>query len=275
MALHVDTPYAGDAAPAAVSIAVLGPVMADSEGQWTRPPTRQVGRVLAALAGWPGEIVDREVLASALWGEVPPQTVRNTLQVHISHLRRWLGKDVVDHVADGYVLQKDESDVDAARFESLIRLSIDKRRVGCLSEAMSAAQEALALVRGPAYPDIRDPDLVARRARIAELAEQAREDVLSWQLDLATDERDIAGVVAGARELVARFPLRESGHALLMRALFCAQRPGEAEQAFADAEALLSTCPGLVPGAALVATRQRCRDRDAALLPPAMRPARA
>lgn len=256
-----------------LSVGVLGPVLAVPDGQWEAPPTRQVGRVLATLAGWPGEKVDHEVLVNALWGDEPPGTVKNTLQVHVSHLRRWLGAHLVSHRDDGYVLNLDPQAVDVQRFSLLLDAATASRRRGDLEAAVELTQEALTLVRGTAYPDLLDPELRARRTRLGELADQARENLLEWRLDLARDSHDLGNVIADAREMVERFPLRERGYCVLMRALASAQRNAEAEVVYSTAEQLLQERHGLQPGAELRATRQRCRDQDPSVLPLAMRTA--
>lgn len=254
-----------------LSVGVLGPVVARVGEDFSAPPTRQVGRLLATLSGWPGQAVDRDAIVQALWGESPPQTVRNTLQVHVSHLRRWLGQDVVHHRDGGYVLNVSPDGVDVYRFTALVQSAASKRRAADLPGAIEDAQAAVNLVRGPAFPDVRDPDLVARRSRVGELADQIRQDLVEWRLEAAQDPYDVAESVASARELVARFPLRERGYALLMRALFASGRTAEALVVFDTASTVLLDGHGLEPGPELQEIRRRCVENDVELLPPALR----
>ena len=111
------------------SVGVLGPVVARVGEDLSPPPTRQVGRLLATLAGWPGQVVSRESIVQALWGDSPPHTVRNTLQVHVSHLRRWLGQEVIHHRDDGYVLNVPSDSVDVVQFTTLVQSAAAKHRV--------------------------------------------------------------------------------------------------------------------------------------------------
>lgn len=261
---------AAGAAP--LSVGVLGPVVARVGEEFAAPPTRQVGRLLATLAGWPGQVVSRESIVHALWGETPPHTVRNTLQVHVSHLRRWLGQEFVHHRDDGYVLNVSPDGVDAHRFTTLVQSAASKRRGDDLPGAIDDAQAAVDLVRGPAFVDVQDPDLVARRSRLAELADHVRQDLVEWRLDIAQDSYDVAESVAAARELVSRHPFRERGYALLMRALFASGRTAEALMVFDTAATALHHDHGLEPGPELQEVRRRCVENDAGLLPPALRP---
>lgn len=48
------------------SVGVLGPVVARVGEDLSPPPTRQVGRLLATLAGWPGQVVHRDTIIEAL-----------------------------------------------------------------------------------------------------------------------------------------------------------------------------------------------------------------
>lgn len=261
----------------APSVGVLGPVMARPpshapSGAWDLPPTRQVGRLLATLAAWPGQAVDPGVIVQALWGETPPVTVRNTLQVHASHLRRWLGKETIRHRDDGYLLDIDPDAVDAHQFTRLVQSATRKRREQDTVGAIADARAAVDLVRGPAFADLLEPELVGRRSRIGELADQMRLDLVEWRLEAARDSHDVSAVVADAREIVARSPLRETGYALLMRALYAAGRGAEAQQVYDDAARYLKAEHRLQPGVELTETRRRCQENDPSLLPAALRP---
>lgn len=255
-----------------LAVGVLGPVVALVDEELSPPPTRQIGRLLATLAGWPGQVVGHEAIVHALWGESPPQTVRNTLQVHVSHLRRWLGQDVVQHRDGGYLLNVSSDGVDAHQFTVLVQSAASRRRAADLPGAIADAKAAIDLVRGPAFPDVRDPDLVARRSRLAELVDQMRQDLVEWELEVARDAYDVAESVAAARELVSRHPLRERGYALLMRGLFASGRVAEALVVYDEASLALRHNHGLEPGPELQEMRRRCVENDRDLLPAALRP---
>jgi DNA-binding SARP family transcriptional activator len=52
--------------------------------------SRQQRIVLARLALSPNEVVSRDALIDAVWGERPPVTAEKALQVHVSQLRKLL-----------------------------------------------------------------------------------------------------------------------------------------------------------------------------------------
>jgi DNA-binding SARP family transcriptional activator len=217
---------------------VLGPFQVCRDGGWEQPPTRQVGRVGTVLAGWPGQLVERDRIVYAVWGDQPPATAANTVQVHMSHLRRMLGRDAVRSQGAHYVLDVEPAAIDAESFVSHVHQANGHRQKGDTAVAAILLTTALDLWRGTPFPDIADPDLRARRARLTEIRDQAREDVLECRLAGAATAIDLSQIVAEARELVSRHPGRDNGHRVLVQALTKAGRPREAEAARAEAAAL-------------------------------------
>jgi len=94
---------------------------------------------------------------------------------------------------------------------------------------------------------------------------------LECRLELCQDNFDLAEVIADAKEMISRYPLRERSHLVLVRALSAADRPGEAGAAFEEAAAHLRSTMGLDPGQALIDVHARAMNRDPAILPQAMR----
>lgn len=254
-----------------VQFGALGPFQARVDGQWQSPPTRQIARVATMLAGWPGEVVEVTRLIDGVWGAKAPATVRNTLQVHVSHLRRMVGRSVVRSQGDGYLLDLAPEAIDVEQFVEAVHDAARLRRREHFARAGELLAHAVELWRGTPFPDVVDPDLEARRERLTELRDQAREDLLECRLELCRDGFSLADVVADAKELVARQPLREKGHVVLVRALAASDRPAEASAAFEAASAHLRDRLGLDPGRTLVDTHARCLTRDPSLLPRAMR----
>lgn len=254
-----------------VQFGALGPFQARVDGQWQSPPTRQIARVATMLAGWPGEVVEVTRLIDGVWGAKAPATVRNTLQVHVSHLRRMVGRSVVRSQGDGYLLDLAPEAIDVEQFVEAVHDAARLRRREHFARAGELLAHAVDLWRGTPFPDVVDPDLEARRERLTELRDQAREDLLECRLELCRDGFALADIVADAKELVARQPLREKGHVVLVRALAASDRPAEASAAFEAASAHLRDRLGLDPGRTLVDTHARCLTRDPSLLPRAMR----
>ena len=69
---------------------LLGPLAVSVDGEPTPLGGQKRRALLAALLLEPNRIVSRDRLIDALWGEDPPDTARNTIQVHVSQLRKLL-----------------------------------------------------------------------------------------------------------------------------------------------------------------------------------------
>jgi hypothetical protein len=120
------------------------------------------------------------------------------------------------------------------------------------------------------YTGVDDPDLNARRARLVELREQAREDLLECRLELARDPRALALVIAHAKELVVEQPRRMRYHVLLVRALAAAGRPAEALSAY-EVAVLAGGGAGVEPGNELAEVHAAVHANDPSLRPLASR----
>src|SRR5262245_65924992 len=101
------------AAVSSTGIGVLGPLTVDGNGAGLAPRDRVV---LAALALRPGEVVSAEQLADALWGDEPPVSWHKVVPGCVMRLRRVMGGDAIETVADGYRLVVASHEVDSRRF---------------------------------------------------------------------------------------------------------------------------------------------------------------
>jgi len=198
-------------------------------------PPRLVARVGTLLAGWPGQWVERERMLQELWGDRPPRTALNTLQAHISQLRRAVGRDCVIGDSSGYQLDIDPTQVDAEMFEEVVHEASRAQRQLHLGRARQLLSEALDLWQGTPYRDIQDLDLLARRERLEELHRTAQENYLECQLLLARDSYQLDDAIACAKELVSLEPIRERRHILLVHALRHANRYAESAAAVDEA----------------------------------------
>jgi len=261
----------GDGGTPHIIVGVLGDCRLREGDRLVPPPTRQAGRVATLLAGWPEEVVERDRIVAALWSGAPPATATNTLQVHVSHLRKALGKTAIRSVGRGYLLDIPKEAIDAEVFTSSLVDAARARRNGHFETASRLLTNAVGLWRGTPYPDLDDEDLIARRARLEEMRDTALEDLLECRLESARDAYELAPVIGEAKELVRRRPLRERGHVLLIRALTSADRAGEASVAFEQAAAEFRASSGLDPGQELTAIYGRCLQRDPTVLPAGMR----
>ena len=246
-----------------VQFRVLGPLEVDAgEGPIPLGGPKQRA-VLANLLIRANQVVPADTLIDALWGDDSPDKARNTLQTYVSNLRRPLGDDRLQGRPPGYVLRLEPIELDADRFDSLVRearktLPVDP------TVAASMLEDALAMWRGPALADLADqPSLLAESARLDDLrldAQQARCEALL----ACGDPSRSAGILEA---LVAEHPLRESLWALLLLALYRDGRQADALAAFGRARDLLADELGIDPSPELARLHERILRQDPGLLP--------
>jgi DNA-binding SARP family transcriptional activator len=155
---------------AAVEFRVLGPVqVATAAGTVELASGKQVA-LLACLLVAGGDIVSRDRLIDALWGEQPPAAAVNALQVHMHGLRRRLGPERIELDGPGYRLCLAPGELDLERFEHLVARGRAELARGDAGAAESSLREALGLWRGKAYEDVRyDAFAQPEAARLEEL----------------------------------------------------------------------------------------------------------
>jgi DNA-binding SARP family transcriptional activator/WD40 repeat protein len=239
---------------------VLGPLEVDA-GDGPVPlggPKQRT--VLAHLLVRANEVVPADTLIDHVWGEAPPSQARNTLQTYVSSLRKSLGADVLLGRDPGYVLVLDPIEVDATRFDALVReaqrtIAVDPRI------AIDTLDDALALWRGPALADVAEGSLFAEAARLDELRLEAQEKRIDALLAIGDTTRAIGEL----EPLVGRHPLREGLWEQLLLALYRDGRQGEALDAFQRAREMLADELGVDPSTELTRLHGQILAHDAAL----------
>jgi predicted ATPase/DNA-binding SARP family transcriptional activator len=219
-----------------VRVAILGPLeVHDDSGALIAVAGARLRGLIARLALAGGQPVSTGALAEAVWEGDPPADVANALQTLVSRARRVLGgASAVEQSAAGYRLAVTPDDVDALRFERLV--------------AQGAADEALALWRGPALTDAGDfAEPFARRL------EELRLEATMAFLTAATESGRAAARVGELEALVAVHPLHEQLTGLLMRSLTAAGRQADALAAYEALRARLAEELGIDPGPQLQA----------------------
>src|ERR1700745_1454374 len=96
--------------------------VSDGERELPVPPPMPRA-LLGLLALRPGSPVPVDEIIDGLWGEAPPESARNIVQVYVSSLRRMLGRDVISSGPGGYRLDAAVW-VDAAEFEDGLRAGL-------------------------------------------------------------------------------------------------------------------------------------------------------
>src|SRR5712691_819338 len=107
---------------------ILGPVEVVAAGQTLGLPRGKARSLLAILLLEANRVVSTSRLIDELWSEDLPATPLNTLQVHVSQLRKALlpgraqaARDVLVTRPPGYMLRLDRAQLDSDRFETLVR----------------------------------------------------------------------------------------------------------------------------------------------------------
>jgi predicted ATPase/DNA-binding SARP family transcriptional activator len=244
-----------------VRFGVLGPLQVTGrDGPLAVSGPRQLA-LLAVLLLEGGRVLSRERLIDELWGDDPPPTAVNALQVHVATLRRALG-GCIRTVGSGYSLEAEPEQVDANRFE---RLLDEAAPVADHARRSALLADALALWRGQPFSGVpQTPAVAAAAGRLEELRLGAIEERV--EADLAGGRHD--AVVAELRELVAAHPDRERLAGQLMLALHRAGRSAEALDAYRELADTLDQRLGVDPSDALVALERAIRRSDPTLAAP-------
>ena len=221
--------------------------------------------LLAVLLVHANEVVPRDRLIDDVWGDDPPATVDNALQVYVSRLRRLLddpdGLRTIDRQGAGYIVHVDPADLDATQFERLAGAGRAALERGDAEQAARDLRAALALWRGPVLADLAgEPFAAAAAHRIDELHVAALEDRIDADLTLGRH----AEAVAELQSLVAEHPYRERLRGQLMRALYASGRQTDALEAFDDGRRALDEL-GLEPGEPLKELQRQILRHDAQL----------
>jgi DNA-binding SARP family transcriptional activator/DNA-binding beta-propeller fold protein YncE len=193
-------------------------------------------------------------LIDELWETDPPETARTALQVHISQLRKALGRERIVTKSPGYRAVVGPGELDLERFEQLAADGADG----------AALREALALWRGAPLADLGDGYARIERGRLDEqrlLALERRIDA-----DLALGRH--ADLVPELDGLVREHPLREHLRGQLMLALYRSGRQAEALDVYRTGRRLLDQELGIEPDDALQHLEKAILNHDPSLEAP-------
>ena len=105
-----------------MQVRLLGPVDVTIDGQARAVNGLRRTALVAALALRAGEVVSADLLTELIWDSRPPPGAGQTLQSHVSQLRRFLGgAAVIRLVPPGYVLDLPGDGTDVGVAQRLIR----------------------------------------------------------------------------------------------------------------------------------------------------------
>ncbi len=246
---------------------ILGPVEVVSAGEALRLGGPKQRALLALLLLRRNEVLSRERLIDAIWGEEPPGSAANSLQVYVHGLRRVLGPERIERSGSGYRIHVEPGELDLERFESLVR-----HAKGALAarpaDAADHLREALALWRGAPIADLAGEPVTAELngledARIAAI--ELRNDA---ELALGRHE-ELVGELAA---LVTEHPYRERLREQEILALYRSGRQKDALEAYRAARRVLVEELGVEPGPALQELERAVLRHDASLAAPQQQP---
>jgi YVTN family beta-propeller protein len=257
-----------------VEFRILGPLEVQANGHRLSLGGRKQRALLAVLLLNGNEVVSRDRLIEALWGERPPPTASHTLDAYVSRLRRALASDGYGGarlvtVPPGYVLRLTPDQLDLACFE---RLAADGQRALDAGEPEVAAaklRQAEALWRGRPLADVEfEPFARAYVERLEQLGIATTEQRVEAELALGRNQQLIPELQA----LVTGHPLRERLRGQLMLALYRSGRQAEALAVYREGRVLLHEELGLDPGPQLQELERAVLRQDPALAAPPARP---
>jgi WD40 repeat protein/DNA-binding SARP family transcriptional activator len=242
---------------------VLGTLQVLADGQPISLGGPKQRTVLATLLLHPNQVVSANDLIDQVWGEDPPDTARKTLQGYVTHLRHALGPERLQWRAPGYVLRVGPRELDAARFESLVR---EARAAEASPDRASVLyRRALEQWRGSAFADLSGDGAIAAEAhRLEELRLEALEARIEADLDADRHGELVPELTALTRE----HPLRERLWGQLMVALYRSGRQADASATYHRAREVLAEELGMDPSEELQDLHERVLRNDPALQVP-------
>ena len=207
--------------------------------------SRQARTLLKRLALERGGTVSADALVQAVWPEQPgarPAQPERDLHVLVSRARGVVGTDRVTRGDGGYALVADWWDVD--ELATLAREASRRATAGDTVGARTAAEGALALVRGDLLADEPDAEWAAdaRAAAATAVAEVRRQ---AAHAALATGQ--VGDAAAHATAALRADPYDEAALRTLMKAHAAAGRPASALAEFARVRELLAEELGVDP----------------------------
>ena len=241
---------------------ILGPLEVVEAGREIAVAGSKPRALLAVLLLYANEVVSRDRLVDELWGEAPPETAATALQVHVSQLRKALGRETIVTRAPGYVIRVGPGDLDAECFESLLKDAQGQDA----AVAAETLREALELWRGPALADL--GDTLARPERT--LLEERRLSALEQRIEAELALGRHAELVPELEGLVRERPLRERLRGQLMLALYRYGRQADALEVYRSGRRLLDEELGLKPDNELQRLERAILNHDPSLESPAV-----
>ncbi len=227
-------------------IRLLGEVsFGDDSTALTAPPGLIPSAVLAHLALARGRVLTPENLTEAVW-DIGPDSSRNSIQVAITRLRRLLGVGIIEASRVGYRLRTDLLRIDWFEAEHHLDASKQGLHTGRYADALSSAQAAEDLYAGTPLAKLSSAAAETSRQAANEL--RAAVAICTVRALQGLDRMDESALVL--RGEVAKDPLNEPLHALLIQSLAAVGRQADAVAIYGSLRRRLREELGISPSAA-------------------------
>src|SRR5215475_13329857 len=105
----------------ATQFRILGPVEALVDGEPAELGAPKQRGLLAMLLVNRGRVVSADQLIDGLWGERPPASAMQSLQVYVHGIRRAVGAERIETAGRGYRASVTEDELDLGRFERALQ----------------------------------------------------------------------------------------------------------------------------------------------------------
>ena len=217
---------------------------------------RLAQRLVRILACRRGELVTRDYLIEALWGDVAPADPASNLNVLVNRARRALGNQVAIQTASGGYLFAGSQEVrtDVELFDAAVAAAREAQRQRRWVAALAATREALGLWRGDPLPE----DMYDEWARpFRERLELVHQELLEIGAEAAIMTGELGPAADWAAQAVALQPLREAAAIVRIRALAAAGDNAAALKAYDVYRTRLADELGIDPSPAAAQFHQR------------------
>lgn len=240
------------------------------------PAAGQARLLLARLLVAPDRAADREELIDVLWPRDAPKDPAADLRAVLSRVRRAVAPARLEGRARLTLVLPDPVWIDVDAAAAALEAARTAAADGAWDRVSAHADRARELLDGDFLAGQDGEWARERRRELHDLEVEALEWVA--RAGLASGGPGLTAARRAARELVARAPLRESAHGLLMEALAAGGDAAEALAAYDDLRRRLRDELGTVPGPELQALHVRLLAQAAAqpsrTLPASLSPGR-
>lgn len=251
-----------------VRVSVLGPVTVEIDGAPVTVGGARPSLLLARLAVAAPDPVRTEQLIEAIWGEDASEKAANTLQVHVSNVRRALkpagdAAAMLRTVRNGYQLALSPGQVDVLDFEERVAEARRAASAGDHEGAAAAFGAALAIPRAEPLADLLDHEWAANESLVIE---QRIAGVWREWAQAQLDAGQHLAVLPSLEQRLRDVPLDEGIAGLFVVALYRAGRQTDALRVLSETRRLLADEIGVDPGPELTDLESRILAHDERLL---------